>query len=78
MNYFQGHKVGLEFERLLGPVASSSTSDTSSSCNSEPPAKQPRVDTSLHKQAAAAYHKLLKTAYILVVDGLPLKTSLHM
>ena len=77
LNDLQGHKVGLEFERLLRPPASSSASVTSSSFNSdsEPPAaKQPRVDTSLHKQAAAAYQKLLKTAYILAVDGLPLKT----
>lgn len=67
--FLQGHKIGLECENLLGPAATSQAAESE-----PPPPKQPRVHIALLKAATTAYAKLMKTAYILAVDGLALST----
>ena len=53
----------------LPGTASTSTLNTSLS---QPCQAQPRIDDVLHQQAKEAYRKLIRTAYLLAVDGQPL------
>lgn len=49
---------------------SSGTSDNSNKRQRS----QPSIQTALHQQAEKAYYKLLKTAYMMALDGLPLSS----
>ena len=83
----KSHLVALEYEKLLGSAnsgcapedissaASQSDSSTSNSSNTIPSlnfkASVRSIATSLKNASKNAYKALMKTAYILAVDGLP-------
>ncbi len=83
------HRIGVDLDNLdraTLPTASVTVSGTGSGSDSpqaqaqaqaqpqpQPPA-QARIDDVLTNQATEAYIKLLKTAYLLALDGLPLST----
>ena len=86
MRHFESksHLVALEYEKLLGSansgcapedISSASQSDSSTSSSSIPSlnfkASVRSIATSLKNASKNAYKALMKTAYILAVDGLP-------
>jgi hypothetical protein len=76
------HLIGMSCESLemktVGPSSSAegcdntATGSDSSIEREGPPKKQPRIDDVMRKQARDGYRKLLNTAYIMAVNGLPL------
>ncbi|KAL5016137.1 hypothetical protein ScPMuIL_005726 [Solemya velum] len=74
----QDERRDFSYEKLLGPASLASTSEeVDKDCAIQasapaPQSSQPRIRTVLHVQSQDAYKKLLKTAYLLAVDGQPL------
>ena len=68
--------VSLEKDLEGNEEPSSSTSHASAASDPDrdgPPKKQPRIDDMIRQNARSAYRKLLVTAYMVAVDGAPLK-----
>ena len=70
------HKISVKMERMTRPVDTASSISGSDSVHvaseSQSRSSQPRIDSAMHTTATEAYRKLIKTAYMLAIDGLPL------
>ena len=66
------HSVGVEMDKLCGTPAMGPATATAG--QSTAGRQQPRIDDEFHRLGNEAYRKLLKTAYLLAVDGLPLSS----
>ena len=67
------HRAAVDLEKLAAGGNTASTSSTASG-NEQNTSQQPRIDDTMHRLARAAYEKLMKSAYMLAVDGLPLSS----
>ncbi|XP_033632523.1 zinc finger protein 862-like [Asterias rubens] len=69
----KAHSIGLEYQRLLGEEGEASSSGVVATPG---PIKrtQPNIAQAIHSVSDEAYRKLLRSAYIMAVDGLPLST----
>lgn len=63
------HRIALEMEKLCGR---SDAEKRNPSMQSQPAAKQLRIDSTMHAGAKAAYKKMFQTAYLGACNGLPL------
>ena len=74
--FLQGHTIALQYDQLLGAGgkdSSDSTAGTSADQGaSTSGSQQPRIHDAIHKAAAEAYRKLLRTALELAKAGQPL------
>lgn len=75
----QAHSIAASFEKLETETVDRprpEAAEGSSVDAAPPPRKQPRIDDALKQQSRIAYRKLLNTAYIMAIDGMPL-SSFH-
>ncbi|XP_050392676.1 uncharacterized protein LOC126811174 [Patella vulgata] len=66
--------MAVSYEKLLNDSVSRtdhSDGESSSTSASIPIPKQPRIDSTFHENSRSAYIKLMKTAYMLAVSGMP-------
>lgn len=71
------HKIAQDIEKLVPGTGPAQSDDDVILVGSHPATSttsQPRIDDSLHAADKDVYHKLLQTAYLLAIDGLPLSS----
>ena len=71
------HKLGQSQERLIGGENQASTSNTQAGSEASTPStshSQPKINVAVDEQSTEAYKKLMRTAYHMALDGLPMRT----